>query len=270
VQYQIGDFSIISRLSIKTLRYYHECGLLEPTFIDHQSGYRYYDESSLERVKIINELKELEFSLRNIKEILDSCKDDSELITYAIKKSREVSEKIARYYRMQKKLEAFIQQTKQAEEVKINMNMEVIIKDIPAILIASIRFKGKYRDVTPIFKKLFRNYGRYCSGAPFSLYYDNDYKEDDADIEACVPVRALIETGDIKCRELKGSKALTIVHTGSYETLGNSYKVLIDHLNENKRKILLPHREVYIKGPGMILPRNPKKFVTEIQMLLEE
>jgi DNA-binding transcriptional MerR regulator len=270
VQYQIGNFSIISRLSIKTLRYYHEYGLLEPTFIDHQSGYRYYDESNLERVKIINELKELEFSLKDIKEILDKCRDDSELIIYAVKKSREISEKIARYDQMQKKLEAFIQQNKQAGEVKINIDTEVIIKDIPGIMIASFRFKGKYRDITTNFKKLFRNYGRYCSGAPFSLYYDNDYKEDDADIELCVPLKALIEMDGIKCRELKGGRAVTIVHTGSYETLGKSYKVLIDHLNENKRQILLPYREVYIKGPGMIIPRNPKKFVTEIQMLLEE
>jgi len=95
--YQIGDFSIISRLSIKTLRYYHECGLLEPAFIDETSGYRYYDQSCLERVKIINELKELDFPLKDIKEILDHCQDDAELINYAINKSGEIQEKIERY-----------------------------------------------------------------------------------------------------------------------------------------------------------------------------
>jgi DNA-binding transcriptional MerR regulator len=269
MQYQIGDFSKISRLSIKTLRYYHECGLLEPTFIDHASGYRFYDEGSLERVKIINELKELEFPLKDIQEILDKCSDDSELIDYVTQKSLEIREKIARYDQMQKKLEAFIYQTKQAEEVRTHMNTEIIIKDIPDLLVASIRLKGKYQDVTPIFKKLFRNYGRYCSGAPFSLYYDNEYKEDDAHIEACVPVKSMLEIDDIQCRKLLGGKAVTIIHNGSYETLGQSYKVLIDHLNENNREIQLPHREVYIKGPGMILPRNPKKYVTEIQMLLK-
>lgn len=63
MRYQIGDFSLISRLSIKTLRYYHECGLLEPSFVDSESGYRFYDQNCLERVRIINELKELGFSL---------------------------------------------------------------------------------------------------------------------------------------------------------------------------------------------------------------
>lgn len=270
MQYQIGEFSIISRLSIKTLRYYHECGLLEPSLIDDESGYRYYDQSCLERVKIINELKDLDFPIKDIKEILDHCKDDSELISYVIKKSEEIKEKIDRYGQMQKKLEVFINQTRQIEEVKIQMSMEIIIKEIPDILIASIRFIGQYQEVSTIYAKLFKNYGRYCSGVPFSLYYDKDYKEDDADIEACVPVRTSIEIDGIKCRELKGGKAVTVIHKGSYETLGQSYQEIFDHINENKRQIQLPHREVYIKGPGMILPRSPKKFVTEIQMLLEE
>lgn len=270
MQYQIGDFSIISRLSIKTLRYYHECGLLEPNFIDPESGYRYYDQSCLERVNIIKELKELDFPLKDIKEILDQCKDDSELISYAIKKSKEISEKIASYDRMQKQLEAFIQQTRQVEEDKLQMSNEIIIKEIPDILIASIRFKGKYQDVSEAFRNLFKNYGRYCNGTPFSLYYDNAYKEDDADIEACVPVKTAVEVEGIKCWKLPGGKAVTVIHHGPYETLGQSYQVIFDHINENNRQIRLPHREVYLKGPGMILPRSPKKFVTEIQMLLEK
>lgn len=269
MRYQIGDFSIISRLSIKTLRYYHECGLLEPAFIDETSGYRYYDQNCLERVKIINELKELDFPLKDIKEILDHCQDDAELISYALKKSEEIQEKIERYEQMQKKLEAFISQSRQVEEEQIRMNQEIIIKEIPEMLIASIRFKGKYQEVSGVFRSLFKNYGRYCNGAPFSLYYDNDYKEDGADIEACVPVRTTVESEGVKCRKLAGGKAVTVVHHGTYETLGQSYQVIFDHLNENNRQIRLPHREVYLKGPGMILPRSPKKFVTEIQVFLE-
>lgn len=267
MRYQIGDFSIISRLSIKTLRYYHECGLLEPAFIDESSGYRYYDQECLERVKIINELKELDFPLKEIKEILECCRDDSELLSYALQKSGEIKEKIEKYDQMLKKLETFILQTRQVEE-PIPMNTEIIIKEIPEILIASIRFKGKYQDVSQAFGSLFKNYGRYCCGAPFSLYYDNEYKEDGAEIEACVPVRAAVESEGIKCRRLPGGKAVTVIHKGPYETLGQAYQLLFDYLNENKRQMQIPYREVYLKGPGMILPRSPKKFITEIQVLL--
>ena len=168
------------------------------------------------------------------------------------------------------KLEAFILQTRQVEEEKIQMNQEIIIKEIPEILIASIRFKGKYQDVSEAFRNLFKNYGRYCNGAPFSLYYDNDYKEDDADIEACVPVKTVVESEGIKCRKLAGGKAVTVIHHAPYETLGQSYQLIFDYLNENHRQISIPYREVYLKGPGLILPRSPKKFVTEIQVLLEK
>lgn len=269
MQYQIGDFSLISRLSIKTLRYYHECGLLEPSFIDSESGYRFYDQNCLERVKIINELKELDFSLKEIKEILENCKDDSELLSYAVEKSKEIREKVARYNQMQKKLEIFIQRASRNEEVRTKMSREIVVKEIPDLLIASIRFKGKYQDVTPAFTSLFRNYGRYCMGAPFSLYYDHGYKEDGADIEVCLPIRTGVEIDGINCRKLAGGKAVTTIHKGPYETIGSSYKIIIDHLSENQHQYHLPQREVYLKGPGMILPRNPKNYVTEVQFLLE-
>ena len=70
MEYQIGDFAVISRLGIKTLRYYHEIGLLLPTRIDPFSGYRYYDESCLARVCTIQQLKALQFSLAEIGDFL--------------------------------------------------------------------------------------------------------------------------------------------------------------------------------------------------------
>jgi len=77
--YQIGEFSIITRLSVKTLRYYHEQALLPPDYIDEDSGYRYYNERSVERAMAITALRELEFSLSDIKEIFANCQDDADL-----------------------------------------------------------------------------------------------------------------------------------------------------------------------------------------------
>lgn len=267
--YQIGDFSLISRLSIKTLRYYHECGLLEPSLIDPESGYRYYDEKCLERVRTIQELRNLDFSIKEIKEILDNCQDDSELLDYMSNKQSEISRKIANYENMDKKLAAFIKQTRQTEEVhEMNKSADIVIKDIPDVLIASIRFRGQYQDAGTYFSKLFKQCGRHTNGSPFFLYYDTDYKEEDADIEACVSVKAPVENDGIKSRVLKGGQAITIVHKGPYDTLGDSYKQLIDYAIRTGLKTIIPSREIYLKGPGMILPRSPKKYITEIQMLV--
>lgn len=270
MNYRIGDFSKISRLSIKTLRYYHECGLLEPTDIDKGSGYRYYDEKCFERVKIINELKELDFPIKDIKDILDKCQEDTELLGYMVEKYSEINIKISEFMNMQKKLEAFIHLTKQTEEIHMQNSInEIIIKDVPDILIASVRFKGRYLEVGSYFKKLFKNCGRYTCGGPFSMYYDNEFKDEDADIEACIPVKTPVESEGIKSRIIKGGKAITVIHRGAYETIGDSYKVLFDYINKSTINIISPSREIYIKGPGLIIPRSPKKYITEIQIFME-
>jgi DNA-binding transcriptional MerR regulator len=60
----IGDFSRASHLSVKTLRHYHEVGLLEPSEIDPESGYRYYSEGQIPVAQVIRRLRGLQMSPR--------------------------------------------------------------------------------------------------------------------------------------------------------------------------------------------------------------
>ncbi len=69
---QIKDFAAFTNVSVRTLRYYDEIGLLKPFFVDPSTGYRYYDESSLVRMQEILFYRELDFSLKSIGEILSS------------------------------------------------------------------------------------------------------------------------------------------------------------------------------------------------------
>lgn len=267
MEYQIGDFSKITRLTIKTLRYYHECGILEPTRIDTWSGYRYYDEKDVEKAQVINNLKSLDFSLKEIKEILLNYTDDSEIIEFIMKKKTELEQKIDKYINIEKKLTMVL---KNEEEVQMNnITQEIIIKSLPESLVASVRYKGKYNEMGTYIGKLFKHCARYMSGKVFALYHDEDFKESHADIEVCLPVKKAIEKPGITYRTLPGGQAITIVHKGSYETLGTSYKLLIDYAKNNNIKTTVPSREIYIKGPGMILKGNPKKYLTEIQMITQ-
>lgn len=270
MKYQIGDFSKISRLSIKTLRFYHEFGLLKPSYIDVESNYRFYDEKSLEKVKVINTLKEFGFPLKDIKEILDNCNEDYELLEYMRGRQKEIGIKISEYTKMQKKIVEFIDQASKLEELNMkNTNSNLIIKEVPDAIIVSERFKGKYGDIGKYFKKLFKAYGRFVNGCPFSIYYDNEYRDEDADIEACIPVKNSVSIDGVSSRLLKGGQAITIIHQGAYETFGDTYKILLDYINSNKISVAGPCREVYFKGPGIIIPRNPKKYITEIQMFIQ-
>lgn len=268
MEYQIGDFSIISRLSIKTLRYYHECGILSPTRIDNFTGYRYYDDKTLDKVGIITTLKDFDFSLKEIKEILDNYNEDSQIIEYIIKKQKEIKEKINNYKDIEKRLTQFI---KNEEEIKMtNYSNDIIIKDLSDILIAGIRFKGKYNEVGKYIGKIIKQCSRNLTGSNFSLYFEGEYKEEDADIESCFEVKNEVNVEDITSRSLKGGKAITIIHKGPYEEIGKSYKKIIDFINSNKIQTELPIREKHLKGPGMIFRGNPKNYLTEIQIMMKK
>ena len=68
----IGEFSNICRVSTKTLRYYAEIGLILPDEINPKNGYRYYSIDQLERMLLINRLKDYCFSLEEIKAVFES------------------------------------------------------------------------------------------------------------------------------------------------------------------------------------------------------
>ena len=66
--FKIGEVSSICNISIKTLRYYEELGIIKPVEIDRFTGYRYYDAENIKNLKKVLLLKDLNFSLQQIKD----------------------------------------------------------------------------------------------------------------------------------------------------------------------------------------------------------
>ena len=75
---QIKEFAELTGVSVRTLHYYDEIGLLKPSFVDEQNSYRFYDETSLEQMQEILFYRELDFSLKSIAEILASPNYDKQ------------------------------------------------------------------------------------------------------------------------------------------------------------------------------------------------
>jgi effector-binding domain-containing protein len=116
--------------------------------------------------------------------------------------------------------------------------------------------------------KIYKKFGRLVCGKPLNLYYDEGYKEDNADIETCLPIRKGKKEDGIEVKQLTGGPAITLIHKGPYDQLGRSYEAIINWSKEKGLNLKGPSREVYLKGPGMILRGNPKNYLTEIQFLL--
>lgn len=267
--YSIGEFSKMTGLPVKTLRFYHEKGLLIPASIDAATGYREYDDGCVERAKIIKNLRRLEFSLEEIGKILESFDDESDLIRHLQTRREVIAAEILRQKEITKTIDDLIQRETEARRLFDSSEYKVELKTVPAQLIGGIRMKGRYSDCGPAFGTLGRKLNRHISGKAMTLYYDGEYRESDADFEPAMPIRRRLEIEGIAVREIPEAKCLTLIHRGSYNELSRSYGTLFKELHERGLELQLPTREVYIKGPGMIFKGNPGNYLTEIQFPLQ-
>lgn len=214
-------------------------------------------------------LRDMEFSLQEIREILDNYSDDADILDYLEKHNEIIQNKISKYKNIRTMLEQLIINEREAIKAMANAEFKVEEKELDAMLIAGYRMKGKYCECGKGFAKVGKSMGRFICGKPFCLYYDGEYRPDDADLEACMPVSKGKATEEISVRELPGGRCVSLLHKGPYDELGRSYEKILAYIKEKGYKTQLPSREVYIKGPGMILKGNPKNYLTEIQILID-
>jgi DNA-binding transcriptional MerR regulator/effector-binding domain-containing protein len=266
--FSIGEFSRVSGLTIKTLRFYHEEGLLPPARIDPQSGYRYYDESQIELARTIGFLRELEIPLAEIKTLLESKRGDEEILDLLERQRTAIQQQLVRYKKIAKRLDRFIADERRGGLVAGTAS-DVVTKSLLTWLIASVRMTGRYAECGKVFGRIARACGRHIGGSPFLLHYEAEYKEADADFEVCIPVRRKLQAEGISCRELSGGECVAVLHKGPYDQLGKSYAKILRHVSERGYRIVMPTREVYLKGPGMIFQGNPQHYLTEIQIPIE-
>jgi len=265
--YSIGEFSKITGLTIKTLRFYHEKELLVPRCVDEGSKYRYYAESQVETARVIAKLRELEFGLEQIAEIFASQHSDEDILALLERHQQLIDQKQKQYREIAHSLEIVILQERTARmAAKQPSTMVPEEKSLQPMLIAGVRMKGKYTDCGPGFGKLGRAFGQYIAGPAMMLQYDGEYKENDADFESCFPIRQGQPKDGISVRELPGGRFVCMMHEGPYPEMGRTYAAILDYFKKKGLTYTLPTREIYIKGPGMIFKGNPKNYLTEIQV----
>jgi DNA-binding transcriptional MerR regulator/effector-binding domain-containing protein len=268
--FSIGEFSKITGLTIKTLRFYHEQGLLVPSGVDEQTGYRYYAAAKLDSARAITVLRDLGFSLGEIREILSQVADDADLIEAMERQKSAILGRIRKDRALVASLDRFITQERKARWIMRLASFEVEEKDVQTQWIAAVAIKGKYADCCHGFARIGRSLGRQICGKPFLLHYDQEYRENDASFEACYPVRSNRSAEGISVRELPGGRCVSLLLKGPYGELGRSYAKIVQYLHDHGYQASIPTREIYHKGPGMIFKGNPRNYLTEIQFFLLE
>jgi len=77
---------------------------------------------------------------------------------------------------------------------------------------------------------------------------------------------------DLSIRELPGGRCISLLFQGPYGEAAHqaAYEDVFAHIKQKGYRALVPSREIFHKGPGMIFRGNPKKYLTEIQVLVEQ
>jgi len=265
--FRIGEFSKMSKTTIKTLRYYDEIGLLKPEEIDKFTGYRIYTTSQLVQLHRIQELRQIGLSISEISEIL-SGRDYQPVLQ---KRKAELISVLAEGQSQLSRIEFILQGEK-------NMNYSATIKEVPACIVYSKKItipnydaakQEVYFGIIPeLGETIAKKYPELKCATPsycFISYPDGEHKEKDVIIEFCEAVDKLYPNfDDIIFKEVKSCTVVSIIHKGAYTELPKAYAYACKWIDENGYTISDSPRENYIDG--IWNKENEADWLTEVQM----
>jgi effector-binding domain-containing protein len=266
--FKIGDFSRLTFVTVKTLRYYDEIGLLKPIQVDRFTGYRYYSADQFPRFNYIVALKDLGLSLDEIAVLVKDNLTPAQMRDLFILKKAELQQRVAEEQTRLDRVEKLLMQI---EKEGVMPDYQITAKKIEPMLVASVRdVLPTYGDCGPLFGEVYKYIAKKGvfrpAGPPLMLMHDAEYKEHDVDIEIVVPIGKSIKGSDrVKVYELPGTEqAATTIHKGPYNTVSRAYNAIMAWCEANGYQPANPCREIYFTDPKEV-EKEPTKNITEIQ-----
>jgi DNA-binding transcriptional MerR regulator len=276
--FKIGEFSKLVQIPIPTLRYYDQIGLLKPIRVDALTGYRYYSASQLPRLHRLLALRGLGFSLEQIEAVLDEGLTPEQLRGMLRLRHAQINQQLAEVQNQLFEVEARLGQIEREEELSA---YDVILKQVEAVLVASVRdilpthaasgmlFGEVYEAIRPyVDKALYPNPEN--GGQTMVIWYDTEHKETDVDGAAAFMLRCPVpKSGRVKVHELPAAMMASVIHHGSYSTIGDAHEAILRWVEACEYSIVGPDREInlYHRTP---IRRDDPTYITEIQYPVEK
>jgi len=260
---KIGEFSKIAQVSIKTLRYYDKVGLLKPVHIDRYTNYRYYTLTQLVSLNRILALKDLDFSLEQIHELVKMDLSEDGLRNMLEAKATELRQRITdeqdRLLRLENRL-LNVDQDLQA------FQNPVVLKSTPNLLIASVREvlpsvldlrEWRHNNLEKI-HSILKRLDKKPSGPDLLIYHQDDYREEEIDIEIGTIIHETPDNttanqvkDDVHIRTLFAVNQLaTTIAPQSVTDLADTYASLTQWTQKNGFQPIGPWRELIFTQEG--------------------
>ncbi len=276
--FKIGEFSRLVQVPVPTLRYYDQLGLLKPVKVDHMTGYRYYSASQLPQLHRILALKGLGFSLEQIADVLAAGLTPDQMRGMFRLRHAQITQQLTDIQHQLAQVEHHLRQIEREDQLS---NYDVVLKQVEPVLVALVRailpthsasstlFPEVYEAIVPhVAEALGPNPGE--GGTTMVLWYDTEYKEKEIDGAAAFMVRSRVpEKGRMRVQELPAALMASVIHHGSYNTIGDAHEAILQWTEANGYHIVGPDREIYLYNTMPIRFDDPS-YVTELQYPVEK
>lgn len=263
---KIGDFSKLSRISIRMLRHYEKMDLLVPKTTDNFTAYRYYAEDQLPIAGRIVALRDMGFSLATIGEILKSYNNPQALVAYLAVKRTEVQAEAAETSHRLLLLDTAIQRLRKDET---SMHYNVTVKTMPERYVASVRQTIPAYDQEGLLWNIMMResaalkmqFAENCNG--LAIFHDEGYKEENVDIEVQMTVKGSYpNTEHVVFKTEPAMEIASATYQGSYEQLTTVHQVVATWVRDNGYVFDGTMFCIYHVSPNDT--PNPEEYVTEV------
>jgi DNA-binding transcriptional MerR regulator len=229
VKLSIGDFSRMTFLSVKALRYYHDVGLLTPAEIDEQSRYRSYELSQVATAQAIRRFRDLGMTVEQTKKIL-SASDVAERNSLIVAHLMQMESDLERTKSIVASLRALLEGASAATTIEY--------RSVPPLRVAAMTRTLGVANVGPWFLASLADIRRALhdqhvtpAGPPGGLFPTEFFTDEVAEVTLFVPITgAMAPSGEISIRELPAVDLAVALHRGSlsdadrtFATLGDTY-----------------------------------------------
>ncbi|MBR4545140.1 MAG: MerR family transcriptional regulator [Oscillibacter sp.] len=258
--YQIGEFSKICQVSVKTLRYYDKIGVLRPSEVDRFTGYRYYDRAQLEKMLLIQKLKRYGFSLDEIQPLL-SCGHDA--FYSELRRQRDkLQDRLTELEAVLRELTLHLGGLERTDDkMNIPNGYEIKLTERPSMAVFSCRQRMGVDEFGKYFGTLYERIskeGLTPGGVVGAMYHDEEFHHESSDIELFVSVRER----DCAEKVMDACPCAMTVHRGGYSTLNEAYAALVSWIEENGYQWDGTPCDIYTRGAWHNL--KPEDWETEV------
>jgi DNA-binding transcriptional MerR regulator/effector-binding domain-containing protein len=257
----VGRFAIMTHLSVKTLRHYHQVGLLEPAEVDPHTGYRYYALEQLPTAQLIRRLRDLQMPVAGVRAVLvaGSAGERDTLIAAHID---HLEAELAKTQAAVSSLRALLDNAPAQQPVHRRAESSYSALAITEEAVDPEEIDGWWRDALHELRAAADEHGMRVTGAAGGLYDECLFQREPGDATVYLPVTRPCELGRIKPLVIPAAEVAVATHHGHYADIDLAYAQLGSYVAEHDLAVGWQLREYYHRDHSHTT--DPAQWRTEI------